>query len=320
VARLAGVSPSTVSRAINEPLLVRKDTVDIVNRAIRQIGYTPNFLAGGLASNRTRLVAVIVPAIANSIFADTVQAVTDRMSAEGYQTLVGLTGYDLHKEDDLLQAVLGRRPDGLILTGTVHSAASKARILAANIPTVETWDLTTSPLDMAVGFSQAAVGQAIGRYMLGKGYKRFGLLFSTDQRALTRLAALQAELDRTECLSRTIKVPPANDIGLGRCGLSDLLTGEWTPDAIICSSDALALGVMAEARSRNCKVPDEFAVMGFGDLDFGGFTSPSLSTVHIERAQIGRDAAEALLARLKGKPVPNQVIDVGFSIVSRESA
>ena len=320
VARLAGVSPSTVSRAINEPALVRGDTIDAIKRAIAQIGYTPNVLAGGLASSRTRLVAVIVPTIANSIFAETVQAATDRLAAEGYQALVGLTGYDLGKEDDLLLAVLGRRPDGLILTGTVHSATSRARLLGAGIPIVETWDLTPTPLDMVVGFSHPEVGRAIGRYMIGKGYRRFGLVFSSDQRATLRLEALQAELEASGATWSCATVPPANDVSFGRRGLTEILGDGAAPEAIICSSDALALGVIAEARDRAMAVPDAFAVFGFGDLDFGGFTAPALSTVHVDSARIGREAADLLLARLRGELGGPRIVDTGFAVIGRESA
>ena len=320
VARLAGVSPSTVSRVLNEPTMVKADRIEAVMRAITQIGYTPNFVAGGLASNKTRLVAVIVPTIANSIFSDTVQAITDRLAEEGYQALVGLTGYDTGKEDDLLRAVIGRRPDGLILTGTVHSAASRSRLLGAGIPIVETWDITPTPLDMVVGFSHSDVGRAIGRYMVEKGYRNLGCLFATDQRALARLDALKAEVAAQGCRVRTSTVAPANNISFGRDGLSELLGGDWKPDAIVCSSDALALGVISEAHSRGLTVPGEFAVMGFGNLDFGDFTAPSLSTVHIDRAEIGRKAAEALLSRLRGDFETPKVLDVGFSIVPRQSA
>jgi len=321
VARLAGVSPSTVSRVINEPALVRQDTTEAVRRAIAQIGYTPNFVAGGLASNRSRLVAVVVPTIANSIFADTVQAINDTLSGGGYQTLVGLTGYDTAHEDELLLAILGRRPDGLILTGTVHSSASRKRLIAAAIPTVQTWDLGAAPVDMAVGFSHAEVGRATARHLHGRGHRRIGLVFATDQRAQVREAALRDELVRLGCAAPAVAhVPPANAVAFGRSGLRELMAGGARFDAVACSSDALALGVISEAAASGINVPDELAVMGFGDLDFGGFTSPALTTVHIDRAEIGRMAAGMLLSELAGQRPGDHVRDVGFSIVVRESA
>lgn len=320
VARLAGVSPSTVSRVMNEPWLVKQDTIDIVQKAIAQIGYTPNLLAGGLASNRTKLVAVVVPTIANSIFADTVQAITDILSAAGYQSLVGLTGYEMNKEDDLVHAIISRRPEGIILTGTVHSPMTRTRLLSANIPIVETWDLTPTPIDMVVGFSHPAVGQAIARHLVAKGYRRFGILFSTDQRAEARRLALSEELTRSGVeAQKTALVPPANRVSFGDEGLAELLSDGFRPDVIVCSSDALALGVLSGARRRGLRVPEDVAVMGFGNLDFGGYTSPALSTVRVDRAEIGRQAASALLARMQGEEA-STVIDVGFSIIERQSA
>ncbi|CAM3860819.1 LacI family transcriptional regulator, gluconate utilization system Gnt-I transcriptional repressor [Ectopseudomonas alcaliphila] len=93
VARVAGVSPITVSRALGRPEVVTDATRKRVLEAVRATGYVPNLAAGSLASSRSRLVAIFLPTIANSIFADTVQALTDRLAAAGYQTLLGLTGY-----------------------------------------------------------------------------------------------------------------------------------------------------------------------------------------------------------------------------------
>jgi len=125
VAKVAGVSPMTVSRALHRPELVTEDTREKVREAVRKTGYVSNMLAGGLASNKSRLVAIFLPTIANSIFADTVQSLMDRLTQAGYQTLLGLTGYSAEQEEKLLEAVLGRRPDGIVLTGTLHTESSR---------------------------------------------------------------------------------------------------------------------------------------------------------------------------------------------------
>ncbi len=121
VARVAGVSPITVSRTLGRPEAVAPATRRRVLEAVRATAYVPNLAAGSLASSRSRLVAIFLPTIANSIFADTVQALTERLAVAGYQTLLGLTGYSAEQEEHLLEAVLGRRPDGIVLTGTEHS-------------------------------------------------------------------------------------------------------------------------------------------------------------------------------------------------------
>ena len=122
VARVAGVSPITVSRALNRPEIVSEAARTKVLAAVQATGYVPNLLAGGLASNRSRLVALFVPTIVHSIFAETVQALMARLSQAGYQTLLGLTGFSAELVERLLAAVLGRKLDGIVRTVTLHNS------------------------------------------------------------------------------------------------------------------------------------------------------------------------------------------------------
>ncbi|WP_176046506.1 LacI family DNA-binding transcriptional regulator [Burkholderia sp. BCC1644] len=325
VARVAGVAPMTVSRALNRPELVRSDTQKKVLDAVRATGYVPNLLAGGLASNRSRLVAILLPTIANSIFADTVQAIMDGLAASGYQTLLGLTAYSKAREEALVEAILGRRPDGIVLAGTNHTRATIKRLSKANIPVVEIWDLTDKPIDMMIGFSHEQVGTDVTRHLVGKGYKRFGIVSVDDPRGLRRCESVKLELARQGLAPPAFEVLPAPaTLQAGREGLRRMLATA-APDVVVCSSDTLAQGVLAEAASRGLDVPRDLAVMGFGDLSTAAHVHPSLSTVRIDGTTIGAKTAEALLARLAvdaqpGAPANKVRIDTGFTIVDRQSA
>jgi LacI family gluconate utilization system Gnt-I transcriptional repressor len=318
VAKLAGVSPMTVSRALNHPELVSPETLERVLQVIERTGYVPNLLAGGLASRRSRLVAAIVPSITNGIFVETVQALTDRLWQAGYQVMLGLSGYPATREDALLSAVLSRRPDAVCLTGINHSPESRKRLLAARIPIVETWDLTPTPLDMLVGFSHEKVGEAVARHLLDKGHRRFGLIWANDERATARRRGFMAELARSRIQdAETVTVAAPSTLALGRHSMATLLDRGARPQVVFCSSDTLAHGVLEEARSRHLDIPRDLAVMGFGGLEFTEHTSPPLSTVSIDRSAIGRLAAEVILARIAGESPREKVIDVGFRIVDR---
>ncbi len=318
VARLAGVSPITVSRVLNHPELVAADTVAHVQQAIDRSGYVPNLLAGGLASKRTKLVAAIVPSITNAIFVEAVQAFTDRLWEAGYQVLLGLSGYPPAREEALLAAVLSRRPDAIYLTGINHSSTARQRLLAAGIPIVETWDMTPTPIDMLVGFSHEKIGEAVARHLLAKGHRRFGLLWADDQRAQARQRGFLAETTRAGIKAVDIATVPApSTLTLGRHGLATLLDGRRRPTAVFCSSDLLAHGALEEARSRGLALPKDLALIGFGDLEFTRNTFPALSTVRVDRAAIGRIAAELVLARIAGDDPASTVVDVGFEIVDR---
>src|SRR4051794_30516418 len=147
VAKIAGVAVSTASRALNSPELVSPEALQQVKDAVARTGYVPNALAGGLASNRSKLVATIVPTITGPVFSSCIQAITTALGAAGYQVMLGQSDYVASREDDLLAAIISRRPDGMILTGIVHSPESRRRLAAAAIPIVETWDLTPTPID-----------------------------------------------------------------------------------------------------------------------------------------------------------------------------
>jgi len=320
VARVAGLSPITVSRALNTPQLVRPATVARVREAVELTGYIPNLLAGGLASKRSRLVAAIVPQLFNAMFVETVQGLGDQLAAHGYQLLLSLSGYSPLHEGELVSAILSRKPDGIVLTGINHAAETRKRLLSANIPVVETWDLTPTPIDMLVGFSHQKIGETIARHLYGKGYRRFGLVWADDERAAVRRSGLEAVLNEfgTSVIADYIVPTPAT-LALGRQGLQGLLESGTSFDVIVCSSDALAQGVMTEAQVRGIDVPGELAIMGFGDLDFAAHTVPPISSVHIDKRAIGIQAANALLARIEGRPLQKKIIDVGFELVERQT-
>jgi LacI family transcriptional regulator, gluconate utilization system Gnt-I transcriptional repressor len=320
VAKLAGVSPITVSRVLNRPELVTADTIEVVREAIARTGYVPNMLAGGLASKRSRLVAAIFPTIASSMFAETMESLTDRLGEAGYQVLLGLSGYPAAREDDLLEAILSRRPDGILLTGIIHSSTTRQRLLAAKIPVVEIWDFTPTPIDMLVGFSHERVGGAVADYLFGKGYRRFAMIGADDDRAAQRQKGFFSALARHGIGDvPVITVPAPGSLRTGREAMAQLLDGGRHPEVISCSSDALAQGVLAEVQSRGMSIPGDVAVMGFGDLDFAAYTFPALSTVRIDRRAIGRLAAEAMLARMDGRFDAEKVLDVGFEVIERAS-
>lgn len=322
VAERAGVAPATVSRALNHPHKVAPETLARVNQAIAQTGYLPNLVAGGLASSRSRLFAAVVPSIANLVYAETIQSFTRRVREKGYQVVLGESGYDSQTEEDVVTALLGRRPDAIFLIGINHSLECRRKLLAAKIPVAETWDITPTPLDVVVGYDHDKVGEAVAEYLLGRGHRAFACVAASDARALKRQAAFAAEIERRgggEVLLETTL--PGSSLEWGRQRMAALIEERgFTKGAVFCSSDFLALGVLVEAQARGLSVPGDVAVMGFGDLDFAAHTHPAMTTVKIDRTLMGATAADALLARVVDQPWPESVVDLGFSIVARATA
>ena len=321
VARLANVAPMTASRALNTPSRVSPDVLARVMQAVRQTGYVRNNAASGLASARSRLVAAVVPTIGGSVFLQTVQALTASLADQGYQLMLGQSGYVDSREDALLEAIIGRRPDGIILTGVMHSPEGRQRLLAARIPVVETWDLTPAPIDMLVGFSHESVGREVATFLHGKGRRRLAVVAGDDERSHRRQEAFSAAAGELGLAPpEWVVVPAPTTLRSGRAALGDLLGRAGDVDAVFCSSDLLALGVLTEAHARGLAVPVRLAVVGFGDNDFAADLDPALTTVHIDSAAIGRQAARFIVDRAEGRAVDNRIVDIGFSIIDRASA
>lgn len=320
VAAEVGISAMTAWRAVNTPDKVPEKTLLRVREAVARIGYVPNLVAGGLRSSKTRLVAALVPTLSGPVFLETVEALTAELEKRGFQLMLGQSGYERSREDALISAIVGRRPDGLVLTGILHSPLARQMLQAARIPVVETWDLTDDPIDMLVGFSHEAVGTAVCRYLMGKGRRRLALIGGNDERSDRRMDAFAREAASAGLSTVPRKLVPAPaTLGSGRQALGELLAGYPEIDAVFCSSDLLALGVLTEARVRGLSVPAQLAVVGFADLPFARDLDPPLTTVRIDGNRIGQIAAEFLVGQPPGERM-ERVVDIGFELIERASA
>jgi LacI family gluconate utilization system Gnt-I transcriptional repressor len=324
VAKLAGVAPITASRALNTPDAVSPEILARVREAVERTGYVPNILAGGLASRQTRLVAAIVPTISSPVFLEMIEALTRSLAAAGYQLMLGQSGYVDSREEELLEAIIGRRADGVVLTGVLRSPLARRRLLASGIPVVETWDLTPTPVDMLVGFSHSRLGSAVAAYLHGRGRRRVAIISADDARARQRTDAFietaQAlKLTGPDGLVPARYVAAPTTVGHGRTGLRELLAAHPDIDAVFCSSDSLALGVLNEAHAQGIAVPGRLGVIGLGDQGFARDLSPALTTVRIDGNLIGETAAHYILERIAGRQVAEPICDIGFTIVERST-
>src|SRR6201995_4810062 len=196
VAKLAGVSSITVSRVVRLPGLVAPETRERVEAAMRELGYVPNQLAGALAGARTRSVGVLVPTIANSIFADTVQGLTDELEPLGYAVILAQSRYDAAREDRMLSALLSRRPEAIIMVGSPATEDGARLLRRSGIPIVETWELPPTPLDAVAGFDNFAAGVAVAKHLIAQGRKSLAFIGGDDPRATRRWNGFSETLGR----------------------------------------------------------------------------------------------------------------------------
>jgi LacI family gluconate utilization system Gnt-I transcriptional repressor len=323
VARLAGVSAQTVSRALSRPELVTEATRQEVRRAIERLNYIPNGAARNLASRSSRTVAIIIPTLSTSVYAQEVSEVMRVLEAQGYSVLIGNSEYSLPREEQLIQSFLERRPEAMILTGTEHSPRARRLLKQSRVITVETWSLDAPAIDLAVGFSNHATGLSVGRHLVARGYRAIGFVggvFDQDFRARARYLGLAEALKEAgHPTPAAVGLQMPLRIGDGITGLERLLAAHPATDAVFFSSDSLALNAMLESRRRGIEVPQRLAVCGFGDYELSDAVQPRLTTVQIPAARMGELAAQLILDRIAGRKVPQRTIDVGFRLVSRDS-
>lgn len=321
VAAAAGVSTMTVSRVLRMPEKVRPETCERVEAAIRKLGYVPDEAAGALSSRRSRIVGALVSTLGGSVFASTIDGLSQTLREAGYQLLLATTNYAPQLEADYIAAMLARRPDGLVLTSTQHTRLARRLLRDARIPIVELWELPERPIDSAVGFSNRLAGRAMTEFLADIGRRRIGFIGRpepSDTRGQLRRAGYEDALAARSLHAPRIITPAGlgtDDPRAGAVGLAEILARWADTSALFCSSDSVALGALSEARRRGLAVPDNIAVAGFGDFEMASEHGLALTTVRVPGFAIGAEAA-----RLISQASKRRVVDLGFQIVRRMTA
>lgn len=329
VARRAGVSAMTVSRALKDGASIAPGTRERIKRAVEELGYVLDQSAGSLSSKRTGFVAALIPSINNSNFAETTRGLTDALAGSGLQLLLGYTDYSVEKEEELIESMLKRRPEGIVVTGGRHTVRGRKLLEKSGIPVVETWDLPQSPVRHVVGFSNAEASAALVKYLHGKGYRRIAFIGGTtnrDTRGADRRAGYEtaiAELGLASSRVISFGTPP---ISMKQGGEAIVRLIEQWPEveAAICVSDLSAFGAVMECQRRKWHVPKRIAIAGFGDFEIASCCHPAITTVGVHCHDIGNRAGDLLLRAIEGerlgRPVPAETIITDYGVIARESA
>jgi LacI family gluconate utilization system Gnt-I transcriptional repressor len=324
IAAQAGVSVVTVSRVLNQPEKVTPETRARVQAVIRQLNYIPDMVAGSMASRRSFAVGVIIPTITNSLFADTIDGLSSTLEPAGYQLMIGSSRYDPAREEALVRTMISRRVDSLVLTGTTHVQETTDLLAQSGIPVFEMWNLTPNPIDTVIGFSNREAARQMTLYLHQKGYRRIaylgGLTENNDRTSDREAGFLEAmsEIGEPTAVQRIFRAE--FDFPSGSAGILALKARCPDVDAVFAASDVLAVGAVLECHRQGWRVPHDIAIAGLDDSVIAAQLTPSLTTVRLPRYEIGREIGEQLIQRLSGCTVESQYIDLGFSIVSRESA
>jgi len=325
--RAAGVAPITVSRALRGDPSVLPATRQAVIKAAKDLGYVKNHAARAFSRRGSKLFALIVPNVSNSVFAETIDGLTDFLTPIGYSLSIGYSGYSTENEEHFVRTLLGYNPDGMILTGFTHSKATRALLKQAGIPVVEMWNVGPKPIDMAVGFSNFEAARAMTHYLVERGHKR---IHYADGAQVANERTRARELGYRKAMGEAgLRVDESGVVSMpleftSGCELArSVAARRQKPEAIFIASDVIASGFVLECRRQGLSIPDDIAVAGFDNTALSGIMEPPLTTVQVPRREIGEVAAKVLVQRLQGSAEDargKREHDLGFEIIKRRSA
>lgn len=305
VARAAGVSTMTVSRAFRADASVSDKRRDEILRIAEEMGYIFDRSASELRTKRTGFVAVTVPSINNPNFADSVRGLTDTLAEWGLEVLLGYTNYRIDQEEQMVRQLLRRKPEALVVTGSTHTGAARQRLARAQIPIIECWDEPADPVGYSVGFSNPDVGAMMAEHLIGKGYRKIAFISGDtdfDTRGVARRKGFMtkladAGLDATRLI--TAGWPPVG-ASHGADGARQIMRDYPDTEAVMCVADVAAFGALTEFQRVGKSVPHDIAVAGFGAFDVSAFSIPPITTIDPNAYEIGREAGLLIGSLLRG--------------------
>lgn len=310
VARLAGVSTATVSRAISGRGPVNTETRKRIDAAIQKLGYVAHGAARALASRRTHTIGAVIPGLDYAIFASTANALQSYLDRHGYMLIVACNEYDLDAELRLTKNLIARGIDGLVLVGTEHHPELFALINAFGLPYVLTWAHDESGRLPCVGFNHRKATAEVTQHLVDLGHREFAVISAVvknNDRVRQRLAGVTETLERNGLALRPERLVQAPfSYESGSRALDHFLEYASRPTAIVCLNDVFAIGAMAACARRKLRVPDHVSITGCEDLEIAAMVLPPLTTVRFPTVEMGRHAASYLVAKLTGEGPPLQ--------------
>lgn len=311
VAMRAGVSTATVSRCLNSPQQVVEKTRARVLQAVKELGYSPNFVARAMVAKRTNTIGAIIPTMENAIFARGLQAFQEELDARGFTLLVASSSYRPELEERQIRTLIARGADGLLLIGYDREPAVYDLLDTRGVPALVAWSHDRAASRPSIGFDNRAAMRDLARRTIALGHRQLAMISAEvahNDRARGRLlgvrdAMREAGIDPGGL--RLVETPYG--IGNGAAAFARLFGEGPAPSAIMCGNDVLAVGALREARQRGLDVPGDVSITGFDDIELAQVAVPALTTVHVPHREMGRQAAQMLIAMVEGDDAPGPV-------------
>ena len=314
VANAAGVSKMTASRVLRNAPGFTEQTRTKVMREVERLGYVHNRIAAAFGSEQTStIVGVSVPNFSSALFGSVLDSVNLALAKLGYQTMIGVHENSPRTEEAWIRNILSWRPAGLIISSHLHTPATRQLLKAQGIPVVEMWNLNTSPIDISVGFNHFDCGFEMALYILGKGYQKIGYIgagASAPGTGSIRLQGFGKGLEVLSSIALAASEILADRPGFyaGYYGTETLLNRRSDLDAIYYQDDAMAIGGIFYCQANGISVPGDIGIAGWGSMEVASVLPKRLTTTVIGTQALGKSAAEALIARVRGELVDDILV------------
>ncbi|MFO1389532.1 LacI family DNA-binding transcriptional regulator [Cellvibrio sp.] len=319
VARIAGVSVATVSRALSMPEKVSPDSLAKVHSAIAQTGYKPNMLARNFRSARSYAVVVLVPDIANPFYSLFIRALEDRAQQKGYAVLLGDTRGTSERELEYIRRVETRLADGIIQLRP--SSEKSQNNIPPNIPCVNACgcEYTTGP---AIRIDNRSAAKTMVNYLISLGHRRIGVIsgLKDNPHAIDRLEGYKEALAEAGIpFEKDLIAEGDFTMWSGLNAAFQFCNMKNRPTAIFSMNDEMAIGAMQTLKNQGIRIPEDMSVTGFDDIAYAKYSDPSLTTISQPAEEMGKMAMDMLLKVIEGEPLSQRECVLPTEFIIRKS-
>jgi LacI family gluconate utilization system Gnt-I transcriptional repressor len=322
VAKRTGVSAITVSRALREPEKVSEALRDHILAVVNEMGYVPDLNARALASGTSAFIGVLLPSLSHPGVSAVLNGIEARVRGTEYRIQYANTHYDADEEIRQLRSFAAQRPTGIIVAGTESCENLNVLVNEAKCPVVQTIDSTLAMDGIAVAVDHKKAAMVATRHLLSQGYRRFGLLGGgQDIRVRLRQEGYTEVMQQAGLFDERLIIwhDATSSIHLGSRLIRRFIEAMPDADGVLCHNDDLALGAIFECQRLGIRVPEDFGICGFTDVDFAASIEPPLTTIRVPRFEMGYTAADILITLGEGGVVKEKTLNLGFELMERST-
>jgi LacI family transcriptional regulator len=323
IAKLVGVDPSTVSRALNGSLRVKPETRERIEKAARETGYIPHSLAKSLIEGKTFTLGILVPEISSSFFARIIDEIENEVSRNGYGIILAATNFQYQSEAKALKAMLSRRVDALVVCSPSEQILKDYQEMRINVPMVLCDTIRGDEPYDSVYVDEKRGFQSAVKYLAGQGHRDIGFIAEemiTQHRLNNFVAVLEQNGLRLN--KSYLCVEAAIGAECGYMGMKHLLLGKKRPTAVLCARDTIAIGALRAAHEKGLTIPGQISIIGYDDISISRYLHPALTTIRQPTEEVGRNVGEMVLKKLNSKSKVDSILKVTLipELIVRESS